>query len=70
MASVELGASSVSLFVAWRLASALGLDLDALTHTEVNPSAGAQAAIVELLRWRSPEAMARAVRVLRVLDEP
>ena len=70
LSRVELGASSVSLFVAWRLTSALGLDLDALTQTEVNPSAAAQAAIAELLRGRSPEATARALRVLRVLEEP
>ncbi|MBL8680150.1 MAG: helix-turn-helix domain-containing protein [Myxococcales bacterium] len=70
LSRVELGASSVSLFVAWQLANALDLELSALTQFEANDEASPRAAIAELLRDRSPDAIARALRVLRALEDP
>lgn len=68
LSRVELGSSSVSLYVASRLAKALGLDLVALTTFEGDAGASSHAAIAELLRGRSPEAVAQALRVLAALE--
>lgn len=70
LSRVELGASSVSLFVAWRLVSALGMDLSEFTGADTAASVPARAVVAELFRGYSPEATARAIRVLRALEEP
>lgn len=70
LSRVELGASSVSLYVAHALTHALGIGIDTLTLPGRDDGPSAAAAVAELLRGRSPEVVARALRVLRALEDP
>lgn len=67
LSRVELGASSVSLYVANSLARALGVELDALING--GKSSASVAAVTQVIRGWSPEATARALRVLRALED-
>lgn len=67
LSRVEVGAATPSVFVAAKLAAALGIPLDALTSAATSPYGPEIAGIVGLLRTCSAADLDRATRVLREL---
>lgn len=67
LSRVEVGAALPSVFVASKLARALGLPLDTLTDAAASPEHAEVAAVVQLLRGATAAELDRALRVVREL---
>lgn len=68
LSRIENGHAMPSIYVAWRVARALGVDLEALVEAGTRPEPPRSVSrLVHHLRARSPAELDRAFRILREL---